>query len=254
MATVSFIGAGPGDPDLITLKAVKRIQSAALILYAGSLVPESVFLPHTNLPKEKIISSADLTLEDIHQLMVETIKKEKNVARLHTGDPSIYGAIYEQMSRLDQEGIEYEIIPGISSAMAAAAALKAEFTVPGNTQTVMFTRIDGKTPVPELEDLKLLATHKSTLVIFLSAHKVETVVKKLIMHLPDTTPAAIAYRVGWPDEKLIQTQLKNLADHMQAHKINQHALILVGEAFGDKKRINIRSVLYAKEKREQTND
>ncbi|MBU0991463.1 MAG: precorrin-4 C(11)-methyltransferase [Proteobacteria bacterium] len=253
MAIVSFIGAGPGDPELITLKAIKRIQDAGLILYAGSLVPETVFLPHTTLTKESIISSADLTLEETHHLMVQAIKKNKHVARIHTGDTAIYGAIYEQMARLDRDGIAYEVIPGISSAMAAAAALKAEFTVPDGTQTVMFTRIHGKTPVPEQEDLEKLAAHRPTMVIFLSAHKAEAVVEKLTMHYPETTPAAIAYRVGWPDQKIIQTTLQHIPACMADHGINKQALILVGDTFGKTKEIKARSVLYGKEKKVTSN-
>ncbi len=254
MAVVSFIGAGPGDPELITLKAIKRIKAAGLILYAGSLVPESVFLPHTSLKKDKIISSADLTLEETHQLMVETIRQGKNVARIHTGDPSIYGAIYEQMARLDQDEIETEVVPGISSAMAAAAALRTEFMIPDGTQTVMFTRAHGKTPVPELEDLERLAAHQSTMVIFLSALKAEVVVEKLTRHFPETTSAAIAYRVGWPDQKIIRTRLCDIHSSMVEHGITKQALILVGEAFAETKDINARSVLYGKAKRGQSNE
>lgn len=251
MAIVSFIGAGPGDPELITLKAVNRIKSAGLILYAGSLVPDSVFLTHTALGRNDIISSADLTLEETHQLMVQAVEKGKNVARIHTGDPAIYGAIHEQMVRLDAAGIDYEVIPGISSAMAAAAALKSEFTIPDGTQTVMFTRIHGKTPVPESEDLEKLAAHRSTMVIFLSAHKAGDVVEKLTRHFPAATPAAIAYRVGWPDEKLIRTTLDNIPAAMKQHGIARQALMLVGDTFCEEKKSRARSVLYGKEKREQ---
>ncbi len=249
MAVVSFIGAGPGDPDLITVKAIKRIQDAGLILYAGSLVPENVFLPHTTLPKGCIVSSADLTLEETHGRMVQAVVEGKNVARIHTGDPAVYGAIYEQMARLDQDGIAYEVIPGISSAMAAAAAMKAEFTVPGGTQTVLFTRMHGETPVPGKEDLEKLAAHRATLVIFLSASKAGAVVGKLTVHYPKTTPAAIAYRVGWPEEKIIRTVLQDIPFRMAENGITRQALILVGEAFGEKRRPEVRSVLYGKEKR-----
>ncbi len=254
MAIVSFIGAGPGDPELITLKAVNRIKSAGIILYAGSLVPKSVFLPHTTLTEEYIISSADLTLEETHQLMVQTIRNGKNVARIHTGDPSIYGAIYEQMARLDQEGIDYEVIPGISSAMAAAAALKTEFTVPNGTQTVMFTRMHGKTPVPEREDLEQLAAHQATMVIFLSAHKADAVVEKLTKHYPEKTPAVVAYRVGWPDERIIRTTLEDISSCIRDHRISKQALIMVGESFSETKELNVRSVLYGKEKRGGANE
>jgi precorrin-4/cobalt-precorrin-4 C11-methyltransferase len=217
-------------------------------------VPENVFLPHTTLTKERIINSADLTLEETHHFIVQAIKKDKNVARIHTGDPAIYGAIYEQMARLDHEGIAYEVIPGISSAMAAAAALKAEFTIPDGTQTVIFTRIHGKTSVPEQEDLEKLATHRSTLVIFLSAHKAVAVVEKLTMHYSETTPAAIAYRVGWPEEKMIRTTLQNIPSCMAEHRITKQALILVGEAFSEIKKIRARSVLYGKEKQRQSDE
>jgi precorrin-4/cobalt-precorrin-4 C11-methyltransferase len=251
MPIVSFIGAGPGDPELITLKAIHRIKAAALIIYAGSLVPQNVFLPHTDLDQSKIINSADLTLEETHQLIVDTIKTNGNVARIHTGDPALYGAIYEQMTRLDEIDIDYEIIPGISSAMAAAAALKTEFTVPDGTQTAIFTRIHGKTPVPRQEDLEKLAEHQSTLVIFLSAHKVEEVTKKLSKHFPLDTPAAIAYRVGWPEQKIIRTNLKNMAANLKKNNITRQALLLVGSAFSED-RHQARSVLYGRDKREQT--
>ena len=249
MAIVSFVGAGPGDPELITLKAVNRIKQAGLIVYAGSLVPQSVFLPYTHLEKEAIISSAPLTLEETHHLMVQAIQQGKNVARIHTGDPSIYGAISEQMALLEQDGIGFEVIPGISSAMAAAAALKTEFTVPEGTQTVMFTRIHGKTPVPEREDLAQLAAHQSTMIIFLSAHRATDVVEKLMQYYEAETPAAVAYRVGWPDEKILQTTLADLPHLLVEHGIKQQALLMVGEAFRGKRDARARSVLYGKEKR-----
>ncbi len=249
MTIVSFIGAGPGDPELITLKAVNRIQKAGLIVYAGSLVPISAFLAHTTLGEESIISSAPLTLEETHSLMVTAIRAGKSVARIHTGDPSIYGAISEQMALLDKDGIDYEVVPGISSAMAAAAALKTEFTVPDGTQTVMFTRIHGKTPVPEQEDLAALATHGSTMVIFLSAHMADAVAEKLLRHYRADTPAAIAYRVGWPGEKILRTTLAELPDALRQYGIKNQALLMVGEAFQKTRAAGVRSVLYGKEKR-----
>ena len=248
MPKVSFIGAGPGDPELITLKAVNRIKTAGLILYAGSLVPEAVFLPHTNLGKAAIISSAPLSLEQTHELIKTAVGEGKSVARIHTGDPSIYGAIAEQMVLLEADNISYEVIPGISSAMAAAAALKTEFTAPNGTQTVMFTRISGKTPVPEAEDLTALASHQSTLVIFLSAHKAVAVSEKLMQHYPKNTPAAIAFRVGWPDQAIFRTTVADIPTCMAEHGIKQQALILVGDVFAKDKKPGMRSVLYAKEK------
>ncbi len=249
MAKLSFIGAGPGDPELITLKAVERIKTAGLILYAGSLVPMEVFAKHTDLPNEKIINSADLTLEETHSLIVNAIKRGENVARIHTGDPSVYGAIHEQMALLDQEEIDYEIIPGISSAMAAAAELKVEFTVPESTQTVILTRLEGRTPVPDSEDLASLAAHRSSLVIFLSAHLVDKVQEKLLVHYPPETPVAVAYRVGWPDSKIFRTELENLPALMAKEGIKRQALILIGPALAEKKKTDARSILYGKEKK-----
>lgn len=249
MAIVSFIGAGPGDPELITLKAINRIRSAGLIIYAGSLVPEAVFMPYARVKQENIINSADLTLEETHDLIVRAIEEDKNVARIHTGDPSIYGAISEQMALLDRDIIEYEVIPGISSAMAAAAALKTEFTFPDITQTAIFTRISGKTGVPEKEDLARLAEHQTTMVIFLSTHRAKEVEQKLLEAYPSDTPAVIAYRVGWPDQMIMHTTIEHIADQIKLHKLNRQALIMVGHVFDHKIRETGRSVLYGKSKR-----
>ncbi|MBN1904208.1 MAG: precorrin-4 C(11)-methyltransferase [Deltaproteobacteria bacterium] len=250
MAIVSFIGAGPGDPELITLKAINRIRAAGLILYAGSLVPENVFMPYTGLTPENIISSADLTLEETHDLVVKAIEDGKNVARIHTGDPSMYGAISEQMALLDRDIIEYEVIPGVSSAMAAAAVLKTEFTFPDITQTAIFTRIHGKTPVPEKEDLAKLAKHQATMVIFLSTHRAKAVEEKLLDAYPANTPAVIAYRVGWPDQMIIHTTIEHISDQIKYYNLNRQALIMVGHVFDNKTRTSGRSVLYGKDKRQ----
>ncbi len=249
MAIVSFIGAGPGDPELITLKAINRIRSAGLIMYAGSLVPETIFMPYTNVTAENIINSADLTLEETHALIVRAIEEEKNVARIHTGDPSMYGAISEQMALLDKDIIEYEVIPGISSAMAAAAVLKTEFTFPDITQTAIFTRIHGQTPVPEKEDLAELAKHQATMIIFLSTHRAKAVEQKLLDSYPANTPAVIAYRIGWPDQKLIHTTIEHIADQIKKYNLNRQALIMVGHVFDHKIRETGRSILYGKSKR-----
>ena len=252
MSIVSFIGAGPGDPELITLKAINRISKAGLIIYAGSLVPDSVFMPHTDLSSKDIHSSADLTLEETHDLIVKAIKDGINVARIHTGDPSMYGATSEQMALLDRDNIEYEVIPGISSAMAAAAALKTEFTFPNVTQTAIFTRIQGETPVPEKEDLEKLAEHQATMVIFLSTHRSEAVVEKLSKTYPADTPAVIAYRVGWPDQKLFHTTIEHIADQIKENNLKRQALILVGDVFDNKTKTGSRSILYGADKREAT--
>jgi precorrin-4/cobalt-precorrin-4 C11-methyltransferase len=249
MAIVSFIGAGPGDPELITMKAINRIRAAGLILYAGSLVPENIFMPYARVTPENIISSADLTLEETHDLIVKAIEDGKNVARIHTGDPSMYGAISEQMALLDRDIIEYEVIPGVSSAMAAAAVLKTEFTFPDITQTAIFTRIHGNTPVPEKEDLAMLAKHQATMVIFLSTHRAKAVEEKLLSAYPANTPAVIAYRVGWPDQMIIHTTIEHISDKIKYYDLNRQALIMVGHVFDHKTRTTGRSVLYAKDKR-----
>lgn len=247
MNRVSFIGAGPGDPQLLTLKAVERIRQAGLILYAGSLIPPEVFYPHTSLPEDKIINTAPLTLEETHALITEAVARGENVARLHTGDPSIYGAINEQMNLLDRDGIDYEVIPGISSAMAAAAALRIEYTAPGITQSVIFTRMEGKTPVPESERLSSLASHQSTMVIFLSAGKAHEVARELMIHYPPETPVAVAYRVGWPEETFFSTTLQDLASLIQREGIKRQALIIVGKVVNRKALRDARSKLYDKD-------
>jgi precorrin-4/cobalt-precorrin-4 C11-methyltransferase len=249
MAIVSFIGAGPGDPELITLKAINRIRAAGMIIYAGSLVPESLFMPYARVTHENIVSSADLTLEETHDLIVKAIYDGKNVARIHTGDPSMYGAISEQMALLDRDIIEYEVIPGVSSAMAAAAVLKTEFTFPDITQTAIFTRIHGETPVPEKEDLAELAKHQATMIIFLSTHRAKAVEEKLLDAYPADTPAVIAYRVGWPDQMIIHTTVEHIADQIREYNLNRQALIMVGHVFDLKTRRSGRSILYGKSKR-----
>ena len=246
MPIVSFIGAGPGDPELLTLKAVARIRDAGFILYAGSLIPPAAFRPHTRLPEERIVNSAPLTLEETHALMREAVSRGENVARLHTGDPSLYGAINEQMNLLDRDGIAYEVIPGISSAMAAAAALKIEYTSPGVTQSVIFTRMAGKTPVPERERLASLASHRATMVIFLSAGKAKEVARALMEQYPPETPAAVVYRVGWPDEAWYRTSLGDLPALVEREGITRQALMIVGRVVNRRALGEARSRLYDK--------
>ncbi len=246
MPLVSFIGAGPGDPELLTLKAVARIRRAGLILYAGSLVPPEAFRPHTTLLEERILNSASMTLEETHGHIKAAVARGENVARIHTGDPSLYGAINEQMALLDRDGIAYEVVPGISSAMAAAAALKIEYTSPGITQTVIFTRMAGKTPVPESERLAALASHRATMVIFLSAGKAKEVQTELLAHYPPETPVAVAYRVGWPEEACHRTTLARLAETIQHKKITRQALIIVGKVVDREALRDARSKLYDK--------
>ena len=242
---VYFIGAGPGDPELLTIKAKNIIERADVIIYADSLINPEV----CSLAREgaEIHRSASLTLEEMTGIIASAIKQGKVVARLQSGDPSIYGAIQEQMAALDEKGITYEIIPGVSSLFAAAASLKTELTVPELSQTVIITRMGGRTPVPALENLKSLAAHQSSMAIFLSASLIPEVVAELLAggYHPGT-PAAIVYRASWEDEIVVRTTLNDLAAQMKASGIRKQALILVG-AFLNSKDSDLRSRLYDKD-------
>jgi precorrin-4/cobalt-precorrin-4 C11-methyltransferase len=224
---VFFIGAGPGDPELLTVKARGVIERADVIVYADSLVnPEICGMAPRRC---QIYRSAALNLEEISEIIVAAAREGKTVARLQSGDPSIYGAIREQMAVLDKEGIAYEVIPGVSSLFAAAAALKAEFTVPDVSQTLIVTRLEGKTPVPAGESLRSLASHRATIAIFLSAGMAARVAEELEAggYRPDT-PAAVVYRASWPEEMIMRTTLKNLAADVKAAGITKQALLLIG--------------------------
>jgi precorrin-4 C11-methyltransferase len=238
---VVFVGAGPGDPDLLTLKARRALSRADVIVYAGSLVPEDV-LRHT--PATAVLhNSAPLTLEEVMAILIPAARAGKRVVRLHSGDTSLYSAIQEQMTRLDEAGVGYEVIPGVSSFQAAAAALKAEFTLPEVVQTVILTRAEGETPLPQGESLAELARHRATLCIFLSARLVEQVQQQLLTAYPPDTPAAILYRVSWPDEKIVLTELRHLAEEVRRNKLSRTTLIVVGAAVGGRRN---RSRLYDK--------
>ena len=223
---VFFIGAGPGDPELMTIKGQKIIKQADLVLYAGSLVPKKV----VDVAKKgaKVVDSSSMTLEETHALMMETVKTGGVVARVHTGDPSLYGAVKEQMTLLDREGFEYEVIPGVTVAFAAAAAAKISFTIPEKTQTLIFTRLSGRTPVPDREQLKDLARHKTSLAIYLSASNTERIVEELISAgYAEDTRIILAYRVGWPGEMILSSPLSELAQTVNDHDINRQAVFLV---------------------------
>jgi precorrin-4/cobalt-precorrin-4 C11-methyltransferase len=239
---VYFIGVGPGDPELLTIRAKKIIERADVIIYADSLINPEVC---SSARKEaKIYPSASLSLEKITEIIVNAVKQGKVAARLQSGDPGIYGAIQEQMAVLDEKGIAYEIIPGVSSLFAAAASLKTELTVPELSQTVIITRMEGKTPVPTSEKLKSLATHQASMAIFLSASLIEKVVTELLAGgYHADTPAAVVYRATWQDELVLRTTLKNLAKRVKASGIKKQALILVGN-FLDSKKKHLRSRLY----------
>ncbi len=224
---VYFIGAGPGDPELITVKGKRVIESSGYCIYAGSLVNKEIL----NYCGEdtKIYDSASMALEEIIQVMEEASKKDTDVARVHTGDPSIYGAIQEQMSELDKLGIDYEVIPGVSSFLAAASALKQELTLPGVSQTIIITRIEGRTPVPETEKLEVLSKTKATLCIFLSVKEIERVAEILKPAYGDDCTVAIVYKASWKDEKIINSDLSNIADATIQNGIKKTAMIIVGE-------------------------
>lgn len=223
---VYFVGAGPGDPELITIKGKKAIEDASYCIYTGSLVNRDI-LNYTR-PGTKIYNSASMTLEKVISVIKEAKDADGNVARIHTGDPSIYGAIQEQMQALDDMEVAYEIIPGVSSFTAAAASLKQELTLPGVSQTIIITRIKGKTSVPENEELQKLAQSKATLCIFLSIGQIESVTNNLIESYGKDCPVAVVYKATWYDEKIILGTLDNIGLRVKKSKIKKTAMILIG--------------------------
>ena len=227
---VYFIGGGPGDPELLTLKAKRIIESADVIIYADSLVHPSVC--DFAKPGAQIYGSKALALDEITEMMVKSAKDGKTVARIQSGDPSIYGAILEQMRLLTQADIEFEVVPGVSSAFAASALLNTELTVPEVSQTVIFTRVEGRVSMPEGEHLRDLASHGCTLVLFLSVTRMSKIIRELIEGgYTRETPVAVVYRVGWPDELVIRGVLGDIAPKVKKAGITLQALVLVGDAF-----------------------
>lgn len=224
--TVHFIGAGPGDPDLLTLRGRRLIEQCPVCLYAGSLVPAAVIACAP--PGATVIDTAPLHLEQIIAHMAAAHAAGQDVARVHSGDPSLYGAIAEQMRALDERGIPYEVVPGVSSFTAAAAALKLELTPAGANQTVILTRAPGRTGLPDNESLAELARHRTGLVLFLSAAQAPAVVEALTPHYGADAPVVVAYRVSWPDERLLRCTLGSLVAELTAARIHLTALILVG--------------------------
>ena len=226
---IEIVGAGPGDPDLVSVRGRKFLQRADLILYAGSLVPKE--LTFCAKPEAVVRSSAGLDLEEQFQLMKDFYDKGKLVVRLHTGDPCIYGAIQEQMAFFDKYNMDYHITPGISSFLAAAAELKSQFTIPERCQTIILTRGEGRTPMPDKEKLHLLAKHQSTMCIFLSANIVEDVMKELLEGgYPPETPVAACYKLTWKDQRIYRGQLKDLAKILKENNLTLTTMIVVGEA------------------------
>ena len=226
---VYIIGAGPGDPELLTLKAKRIIDEADVIIYADSLVPEEI--AGYAKPGAAVYGSKEMALPEIMQVTLQAVSEGKTVARIQSGDPSLYGATLEQMRILERERVDYEIIPGVSAAFAAAAVLKSELTVPEVSQTVIMTRAEGRVPMPEGEDLISLARHGSTLVIFLSVTRMFRIANQLQeAGYPADTPVAVAYRVGWPDQQIIRGTLTDIAQKVRDAKITLQALIIVGKA------------------------
>ena len=226
---VYIIGAGPGDPELLTLKAKRIIDDADVIIYADSLVPEEI--AGYAKPGAAVYGSKEMALPEIMDVTLQAVAEGKTVARIQSGDPALYGATLEQMRILEREEVDYEIIPGVSAAFAAAAVLKAELTVPEVSQTVILTRAEGRVPMPEGEDLVSLARHGSTLVIFLSVTRMFRIANQLQeAGYPADTPVAVAYRVGWPDQQIIRGTLTDIAQKVRDAKITLQALIIVGKA------------------------
>jgi precorrin-4/cobalt-precorrin-4 C11-methyltransferase len=225
---VFFVGAGPGDPELLTVKAERLLRATSCCIYAGSLVnPQILEL----LPAEaQRYDSAAMSLDQIIQVIEEAHRRGLDVVRLHTGEPSIYGAIAEQMDALDERGIEYEVVPGISAFQAAAAALRVELTAPEVSQTIVLSRIAGRTPVPESQDLGRLAPSQATLCLFLSAGRIEEVAETLLPHYGQDCPAAVVFRATWPDEKVVRGTLAEIATKAREEEISRTAMILVGHA------------------------
>lgn len=228
---VYFIGAGPGDPELLTMKGKRLIDQADVIIYAGSLVNPDVLKDAKE--DAQIYNSASLNLEEVIELMKEATVQGKQVARVHTGDPAIYGAHREQMDALERLGIEYEVIPGVSSFLATAAALKKEYTLPGVSQTVILTRMEGRTPMPEKEKLVDLATHQATMIIFLSVGQIDELSKQLMTSYPSDTPVAVVYKASWEDQKIVQGTLLDIAQKVKESGITKTALTVVGNFLGD---------------------
>ena len=228
---VYFIGAGPGDPDLLTIKGKKVIDRADVIIYAGSLVNKEILKDAK--ADAAIYNSAAMTLEEVLAVMQKAEADGLVTARVHTGDPSVFGAHREQMDALKQLGIPYEVIPGVSSFVAAAAALKKEYTLPGVSQTVILTRMEGRTAMPPKESIRDLARHNATMVIFLSVGMIDCLATELMQEYRPDTPAAVVYKASWENQKIVQGTLSDIARKVTDAGIKKTALIVVGDFLGE---------------------
>ena len=224
---VYFIGAGPGDPELLTIKAGKIIKKADIIVYAGSLINKDII--KSAKKNARLYDSSHMSLEEVLRVIRRAKPAEKIIARIHSGDPSIYGAIQEQMDWCQKQEIDYCVIPGVSSFQAAAASLKQELTLPGVSQTVILTRISGRTKVPAKEDLQRLAQSRATMVIFLSIDRIDDVIKKIKKNYGLATPVAVVEKVSLPEERIITGRLGNIARKVKEAGITRQALIIIGD-------------------------
>jgi precorrin-4/cobalt-precorrin-4 C11-methyltransferase len=241
---VSFVGAGPGAADLITIRGARLLRHADVVVFAGSLVDRQLVARYAT--SADVYDSAGMTLPEVIEVMANAVVAGKSVVRLHTGDPSIYGAIQEQMEALDGLGITYQVVPGVTSAFAAAAALKQELTLPEVSQTVIFTRMEGRTPVPENEQLHKIAAIGATLVIYLSVGMIDQVVEQLLQgaYCPETA-AAVVCRASWEDEQTISGNLADIAGKVREAGIDRQALIIVGDVLAARREgLKARSMLY----------
>ena len=242
---VHIVGAGPGDPDLITVKGQRLLKEADVVIYAGSLVNEEIL--SLCRADAEIYNSAQMMLEEVLHVITLAERAGKTTVRLHTGDPSIYGAIQEQMDAMTARGIEFDVTPGVSSFLAAAAALKREYTLPGVTQTVIITRRGGRTPVPDTESLKKLAQHQTTLCIFLSVNLLDEIKRELMSAgFKSSTPVAVVYKASWPgEEKIIQGRLDTIVKQVKEANIDRTALVIVGRCLESTPQEYSKSNLYA---------
>jgi precorrin-4/cobalt-precorrin-4 C11-methyltransferase len=244
---VIFVGAGPGDPDLITVAGRKAVESADLIVTAGSLVNPEIMAARKE--SSEVVDSAPLNLEEITDHLIRGYEKGWKVVRLHTGDPSLYGAVYEQFAILKKRKVPFSVIPGVTAAMAGAAMLSLEYTLPEITQTLILSRVQGRTPMPEGEDLESLASHRASLALYLSAAEGDYVGRTLAEAYGEDAPVALLYRTTWPDERIIWSTAKTLKETLEREKLDRHTLIIIGPAVAALKRGDEvpKSRLYAKE-------
>ena len=227
MSDVFFVGCGPGDPELITVKAKKLIQKADVVVYSGSLIPEPIL---KLCKKGKLYDASGLVREEIFDILFKNAKKDKLVVRLHDGDPSIYGAIKEQIDNLKEKGISSQVVPGVTAFLASAAALESQLTLPGVTQTIIVTRAESRTKVPKREKISELAKHRATLIFYLSVHLLSDIVKEAVEGgYKKSTPVAVVYRASWKDQKIVKGTLKDITKKVRDEKITRTAIVIISE-------------------------